>query len=56
MSKLGLEKEKETEIKLPTFAGYREKLGIPEKHLPLLHCQGAGESRHSGEKRGKAVQ
>ena len=36
MSKLGLEKEKETEIKLPTFAGYREKLGIPEKHLCLF--------------------
>ena len=35
MFKQGLEKEEE-QIKLPTFAGYREKLGIPEKHLCLF--------------------
>ena len=39
-SKLGFEKEKEPEIKLPTFTGSQRK-EIPEKHLPLFHwlCQ-----------------
>ena len=36
MSKLGLEKEEELEIKLPTFAGYRESKGISEKHFSLF--------------------
>ena len=33
MSKLGLEKEEKLEIKLPTFADYRDSKGISEKHL-----------------------
>ena len=39
MSKLGLEKAEEAEIKLPTFAESfpSESKGIPEKHLPLFH-------------------
>ena len=38
MSKLGLEKAEEAEIKLPTFAESfpSESKGIPEKHLPLF--------------------
>ena len=36
MSKLGFEKEKEPEIKLPTFTVSQRK-EIPEKHLPLFH-------------------
>ena len=37
MSKLGLEKEEKLEIKLPTFADYRDSKGISEKHLSLFH-------------------
>ena len=37
MSKLGLEKEEEPEIKLPMFLDHRESKGIPEKYLPLFH-------------------
>jgi len=36
MSKLGFDKEKEPEIKLPTFTGSQRK-EIPGKHLPLFH-------------------
>ena len=37
MSKLGLEKEEKLEIRLPTFADYRDSKGISEKHLSLFH-------------------
>ena len=37
MSKLGLEKKEELEIKLPTSLDHKESEGIPEKHLPLFH-------------------
>ena len=37
MYKLGLEKAKEPEIKLPTSLDYRESKEIPGKHLLLLH-------------------
>ena len=38
MSKLGLEKEEELEIKLPTLnLDYRESKEISEKHLPPFH-------------------
>ena len=37
MSKLGLEKAEEPEIKLPIIAGSQRSKGIPEKHLPLFH-------------------
>ena len=38
MSKLGLEKKEEPEIKLLTFEGlYRKSKGISEKHLSLFH-------------------
>ena len=38
MSKLGLEKEEEPEIKLQAFAGSQRKQGNSrKKHLPLFH-------------------
>ena len=37
MSKLGLEKAEEPEIKLPTLLDHRESKGIPEKNMPLFH-------------------
>ena len=41
MSKLGLEKSEEPEIKYQHSLDSRESKGIPEKHLPLFHwlCQ-----------------
>ena len=35
--KLGLEKQREPEIKLSTFAGYTESKGIPEKYLHFFY-------------------
>ena len=38
MFELDLEKAGEPETKLPTSTGHRERKGIPEEHLLLLHC------------------
>ena len=36
ISKLGLQKEEELEIKLPHSLDYRENKGVSEKHLSLF--------------------